>query len=73
MTHRERLAPVDNAWLRMERDTNRMMIVGVLVLEGRVAPETVAQILDERLRPFRRFHQRVIGDLTGRVWQDDEK
>lgn len=73
MTHRERLAPVDNAWLRMERDTNRMMIVGVLVLEGRVAPEQVARILDERLRPFRRFHQRVVEDLTGRTWQDDEK
>jgi hypothetical protein len=32
MTHRERMTPIDTAWLRMDRPSNLMVIVGVMVL-----------------------------------------
>lgn len=31
MPRRERMSAVDTAWLRMDRPTNLMMIVGVMV------------------------------------------
>ena len=36
MAHSERMDPVDTTWLRMDRPTNLMVIVGVLVLAGPV-------------------------------------
>ena len=37
MTMRERISGVDSAWLRMEHPTNLMMIVGVMMFDGRLA------------------------------------
>ena len=34
MSKRERISPVDTAWLRMDRPTNLMMIVGVMIFAG---------------------------------------
>ncbi len=34
MASRERMSSVDTAWLRMDRPTNLMMIVGVMVFQG---------------------------------------
>jgi ABC-type transporter Mla MlaB component len=65
------LAPIDRAWLRMDEPANRMHVHGVLVLDGDVSRETVAEILGERFARIPRFRQRVADDLGGEVWVDD--
>ena len=52
---RERLSPVDTAWLRMDRPGNLMMICGVLVLSGRVSIARLRRVITERFLTFSRF------------------
>ena len=72
MPKRERMSSVDTAWLRMDTDENLMMIVGVMMLEGRVSFARLRRTLNARLLRFRRFRQRVHEDPTGAYWEDDE-
>jgi diacylglycerol O-acyltransferase len=68
------MSSVDAAWLGMEDPTNLMMVTGVLMLGGRVDPKRLRALLDKRLAPFGRFHQRVVRPRTrGGLphWQDD--
>src|SRR5512143_3015283 len=37
MSNRERISSVDTAWLRMDRPTNLMMIVGVMMFDRPIA------------------------------------
>lgn len=67
----ERMGRVDTAWLRMDSDTNLMMIVGVWVLTPRISHAALRQRLQERLLKYRRFVQCVEEDLTGAHWVDD--
>ncbi len=71
---RERMSSVDTAWLRMDRPTNLMVIVGVDVFDGPVDYERLRGVVQERLLGFRRFRQRVEFDATGSAWwvDDDE-
>jgi len=72
MSKRERMSPVDTAWLRMDRPTNLMQIAGILVLETPLDLDRYRQTLEERLvERFNRFRQRVEQDLTGAWWSDD--
>ncbi|WP_097459985.1 WS/DGAT/MGAT family O-acyltransferase [Mangrovitalea sediminis] len=64
---REPMAGVDAAWLRMERDTNLMMIGGVLVLDRPLDMARFRQVIEERFLKFRRFRQRVV-DESDKVW-----
>ena len=68
---RERISGVDTAWLRMECPTNLMMIVGVLMFDGRLAVARVRRTLERRFLAFRRFRQRAVQDATGAWWEDD--
>src|SRR5690349_5271286 len=54
------MSSVDAAWLGMEDPTNLMMVTGVLMLDGKVDPKRLRTLLDTRLAPFGRFHQRVV-------------
>ncbi len=54
------LSSVDAAWLGMEDPTNLMMVTGVLALEGKVDLKRLRIVLDRRLAPFGRFHQKVV-------------
>lgn len=72
MSKRERISPVDTAWLRMDRPTNLMMIVGVMMFEGAMDYERLRRTLEARLLPYRRFRQKVEHDATGAYWVDDE-
>ena len=45
--HRERMTPVDTAWLRMDRPNNPMIIVGVERLEGRVDPAVIEDVISK--------------------------
>ena len=68
------MSSVDAAWLGMEDPTNLMMVTGVLMLDGKVDPQRLRTLLDNRLEPFGRFHQRVVRPRTrGGLphWQDD--
>lgn len=67
----ERMGRVDTAWLRMDTDSNRMVIVGVWVLHPGIRREVLRQRLQERLLCYRRFVQRVEQDAAGARWVDD--
>ena len=59
VANRTPMASIDAAWLGMEDPTNLMMVTGVMALEGRVDLKRLRLVLDRRLMPFGRFHQRV--------------
>lgn len=66
---REPMAGVDAAWLRMESDSNLMMIAGVLILDRPIDIERLRDVLKARFLCFKRFRQRVI-DEGDHVWWD---
>ena len=58
----------------MEDPTNLMMVTGVLMLDGKADIKRLRVLLDKRLAPFGRFHQRVVRPRTrGSLphWQDE--
>ena len=62
---------VDQAWLRMERPTNLMMITGVMMFETPVTLDGLKKIIRERFMAYPRFRQKVAETATGTFWQDD--
>ena len=70
--HRERISGVDTAWLRMDQPTNLMMIVGVMMFEGKVDLRKVRKIVAARFLAFHRFGQCAVQDATGAWWQAAE-
>ena len=64
----ERMSKVDTAWLRMDSETNLMMILGVWVVKPSVSYEAVCQRIEERLLQYPRFGQRVEPDAMGANW-----
>ena len=64
----ERMSKVDTAWLRMDSETNLMMILGVWVVKPSVSYEAVCQRIEERLLQYLRFGQRVEPDAMGANW-----
>lgn len=68
---RERISGVDTAWLRMENPTNLMMIVGVMIFEGRLDPARVRRTIERRFLAYHRFRQRAVQDASGAWWEDD--
>ena len=71
MARRERMSGVDTAWLRMDRPSNLMMIVAVLVLDRRPDFARLKRTVGARLAGYRRFTQKAILDATGGWWEDD--
>jgi WS/DGAT/MGAT family acyltransferase len=68
-SRREKISPVDTAWLRMDRPSNLMMICGVLLFRERVAFERLRSVVGERWLRFRRFHQRPVQELGVASWE----
>ena len=68
----ERMTKVDTAWLRMDSDSNLMMIVGVWVIEPGVAVEALRTRIEERLLNYPRFVQRAVEDAAGATWVHDD-
>lgn len=64
----ERMSKVDTAWLRMDSDSNLMMIVGVWTLKPGISYEALCQRVEERLLKYHRFRQRVVEDAAGATW-----
>lgn len=70
---RERMSSVDTAWLRMDRPSNRMMVVGVMILDAPVDYRRLRRTLEERFASIARFRQYPHLDLSGAWWQTDEQ
>ena len=69
---RERISGVDTAWLRMDQPTNLMMIVGVMMFEGRVGLEAARRAIASRFLSFPRFGQCAVQDAAGAWWEAPE-
>lgn len=71
--HGERMSKVDTAWLRMDSDTNLMMIVGVWLLRPGITRAALVERVVERLLKYPRFTQRVLEDAAGASWVTDRR
>jgi diacylglycerol O-acyltransferase len=71
MPRAEKMAAVDTTWLRMDRPTNRMVIVGVMLLQGPVDLDGLERLIADRLLRHRRFRQCVEHRASGIFWRDD--
>jgi diacylglycerol O-acyltransferase len=69
---RKKMSTVDTAWLRMDSDGNLMMIVGVSMLSKPVSVEGLKHALESRFLVYSRFRSRVVTDLSGSWWQEQE-
>lgn len=69
---RERVSPVDTAWLRMDTPGNLMMIVGVMVLGQGFDFDRLRRVAQTRLLSFRRFRSRVAVEASGAWWVETE-
>ncbi|OHC71681.1 MAG: hypothetical protein A3H93_00590, partial [Rhodocyclales bacterium RIFCSPLOWO2_02_FULL_63_24] len=66
------MSAVDTAWLRMDRPTNLMMIVGVMVFSQRMDFDRLRNTIEARMvGRYRRFRQCAVQEITGAWWQDD--
>lgn len=65
------MSNVDLAWLRMERPTNPMMIVGVLTFATRLTLAAVRDNLAAHLMQFERLQQRPVDGVMGGRWERD--
>lgn len=72
MSKREKMSPIDTAWLRMDRPSNLMMIVGVTTYETPVNIDQLRQTIHDRvITRYDRFRKRVHHDSLGAWWEDD--
>jgi WS/DGAT/MGAT family acyltransferase len=68
MTIIEQLSGVDRAWLLMDRPTNPMMIVGLIVLDRAIARTQLRDLLAERFLVFERFRCVPVTHSRGGSW-----
>lgn len=69
----ESMSPVDRAWLLMERPTNPMVVMGLLMLGRPLRLSALRQVVGERFLAFERFRcVPILDNLGGRWVRDDE-
>jgi WS/DGAT/MGAT family acyltransferase len=71
MPRAQKMHAVDTTWLRMDQPTNRMVIVGVMLLQGPVDLAVLEAHIAGRLLRHRRFRQRAEQNAAGGWWRDD--
>jgi diacylglycerol O-acyltransferase len=69
---REPMASVDTAWLRMDRPSNLMQIIGVMIFDGRLDAERFKRTVAKRLLRYQRFRQIAELNSEGAWWVDDD-
>jgi WS/DGAT/MGAT family acyltransferase len=69
---RRKMSTVDTAWLRMDSEGNQMMIVGVAMMAEPIGVAGLKDALQTRFLAYRRFRSRVVTDLAGAWWEEDE-
>ncbi len=67
----ERMSNVDTAWLRMDRPSNLMQIVGVMLFDGQLDLDRLRQLIENRLLGYRRFRQIAVETGGAYSWVDD--
>ena len=67
----ERMSKVDTAWLRMDNESNLMMINGVWTLSPGIGWQALCERVEQRLLQYPRFRQRVVEDAAGATWVED--
>lgn len=72
LLQRERMSTVDTAWLRMDSAGNLMMIVSVLMFDRPLDMARFKRTMKARFLSYRRFRSRVVQDLTGAWWEEQE-
>ena len=72
MPKRERMSPVDTAWLRMDSPGNLMMIVGVYMLASEIDFARLRAVIETQLLSHFRFRARVVSDAIASWWEEDE-
>jgi WS/DGAT/MGAT family acyltransferase len=70
--HHVPMGSVDRAWLRMDSDTNRMVIVGVWVLKPAITRKALCARIQATLLQYPRFVQRATAGPDGVCWETDE-
>ena len=65
------MSRVDQAWLRMERPTNLMMITSVMMLETPLALDRLKKLIKDRFLAYPRFRQKVVETAMGPHWETD--
>jgi diacylglycerol O-acyltransferase len=65
------MSAVDAAWLRMDRQHNLMMIIGVWILDEPLDYPRFREVIAERFMQFSRFRYRPVEELTGAYWEPD--
>ena len=64
----ERMSAVDRAWLLMERPTNPMLVVGLLVLRDVLSHARLRAIVTKRFLAFERFRSVPVMDTLSASW-----
>jgi len=64
----ERLSGVDRAWLLMDRPSNPMIVVGLLMLDGALDRAQLRAVVTERFLAFERFRCYPVADALGASW-----
>jgi WS/DGAT/MGAT family acyltransferase len=65
------MSPVDVAWLRMDRPTNLMLIVGVMTFDGPLEFGVLRERVAERFASLPRFRSRPCEDDAAPCWKED--
>lgn len=68
----ERMSAVDRAWLLMERRTNPMMVVALVILHEPLVLSALKRIVADRFLSYARFRSRPVGEYAGASWVDDQ-
>ena len=68
---REPMDPADVAWLRMDSDTNLMVVTSVFLLADPITLTRLRATMEERFLLFDRFRQRIVKNLTGAEYEFD--
>lgn len=68
MANAESMSGVDRAWLRMERPTNPMVVMGLMILTRPLRRAALRQVVTQRFLAFERFNCMPVVDLAGGRW-----
>jgi diacylglycerol O-acyltransferase / wax synthase len=65
------MSAVDRSWLLMERRTNPMMVVALVILSKPLSLSALKRIVTERFLSFPRFRSRPVGEYLSASWVED--
>lgn len=68
MASLERFAAIDRAWLMMDRPTNPLLVVGLLILSRPIVRASLRELISKRFLKFERFRCYPTSDSLGASW-----